>query len=84
MRIDGIQLFEEVSRSVYVYGASTAAQQRQRVIALRRRSSSGCTNGGQWARVLLSGGSNGASGRVRYTEEAIAEYVAAAEAKAGA
>ena len=33
---------------------------------------------------FLKFGSDGASGRVRYTAEAIAEYVAAAEAKAGA
>jgi predicted DNA-binding transcriptional regulator AlpA len=33
---------------------------------------------------FLKFGSDGASGRVRYTEEAIDEYVAAAEAKAGA
>jgi len=33
---------------------------------------------------FLKFGSDGASGRVRYTEEAIAEYVAAAEAKTGA
>jgi hypothetical protein len=33
---------------------------------------------------FLKFGSDGASGRVRYTEEAIDEYVAAAEATAGA
>jgi hypothetical protein len=33
---------------------------------------------------FLKFGSDGASGRVRYTEEAIDEYVAAAEAKGGA